>query len=274
MPAIETRDGTRIAYETFGEGRPLVLIPGLGASSRAWGGFPRALGDHCRAIAFDPRGFAGSPAPPSSITLDTMVSDLLDLLDSLSIPSADLFGVSMGGILARRFASLHGERTSRLILVSTPGRMTPWARHMLVLFEIMARRLSPREYVRMMSAMSLSPDSLDQNPRIAEDLESGLLPQEGEMDCILAQLRSLQSLPRPSGRGAGTRDVEPLPHRTLILAGRRDFLTPPTGVSDLRALFPNSEAVYLSGGHAALMENSQEGVVEILRFLRAGGTGA
>jgi pimeloyl-ACP methyl ester carboxylesterase len=258
---ITTGDGTRIAYEVFGSGYPLLLIPGLGASSRVWGAFPKAMGAHFRVIAFDPRGFGASEAPPSTISLTTLVTDIADLLTGLGVEKAHLFGVSMGGILAQRFASESPGRVGRLVLVSTTGRMSRWSRRMLDMFEIMARRLSPRDYVTVMGALSLSPAFFEAEKGRVADMENVLVPKESEMGAIRAQVEAIRSL------GADSASA-PIRTPTLVVSGRRDFLTPPAQARELHRSIPGAERLDLEGGHACLLENTEEGLVRILAFLR------
>lgn len=261
MPKARGRDGVELRYEVFGEGEPLLLIPGLGASMRVWGGFPRAMGAHARVVAYDPRGFGDSPAPPATISIESMIADIEAVWDAAGLERGALFGVSMGGILAQRFASLHPDRVSGLVLVSTTGRMTRWARRMLDLFTILAERLPPAEYVSVMASLSLSPESVEAGSSVAADLERGLLPSPEEMPNILAQVEALRVL--EDGRPGG-----PIRAPTLVLSGRRDLLTPPSSAEDLRRSIADARVEYLEGGHAALMEDTDTGMVAILAFLR------
>jgi 3-oxoadipate enol-lactonase len=53
--------------------------------------------------------------------LDGYVAHIEAILDTLEIDRAAICGVSFGGLIALRFAALVRERTSALILASTPG---------------------------------------------------------------------------------------------------------------------------------------------------------
>lgn len=262
MKSARVRDGTALQYEVYGKGHPLVLVPGLGASARVWGAFPQALGAWFRVVAFDPRGFGASPAAPETITMETMVSDLVDLLDALEIPRAHFFGVSMGGIVLQRLAAAHPDRVARLVLVSTTGRMSPWARRMLDVFEILTARLDPGEYVRVMAALSLSPAFFEGGRSKPEDFEKALEPRPEEMASIPPQIAAVRSI--AGEPPAADRIGAPV----LILSGRQDFLTPPFSAAALHAALPDARWVELEGGHACLMEATEEGLVHVLGFLR------
>jgi len=261
VPAITASDGTSIRVEIHGKGEPLVLIPGLGASARVWGSFPKAMGAHFRTVAFDPRGFGGSPADPAGISMDSMVSDLLAILDGLGLDRAHLFGVSMGGIVAQVFAARHPDRVRRLVLVSTTGNMSAWSLRMLDLFDLLVRRLEPEEFVRVMAPLSLSPATFESRPGRVPEFESALLPTAEEMGRIPAQIEAIRSL-------AGSSPARGIRAPALILSGKRDFLTPPENAGELRRLLPDAEFKALAGGHAFLMENIDEGILHILGFLR------
>jgi pimeloyl-ACP methyl ester carboxylesterase len=193
--------------------------------------------------------------------MESMLTDLIDLLDGLEIPSAHLFGVSMGGIIACKCASLHPDRVRKLILISTPGGMTPWSLRMLDVFELMCSRLSPEEYTALMAALSLSPSTFNDKAGRIPEFEKALVPTEDELANIPAQIEAVRSLGKSDS-------VPAVKAPTLILSGDRDFLTPPSCGTRLNEAIPGSVLVRLDGGHAALMECIEEGVVHILRFLR------
>lgn len=115
-------DGTRIAYESVGEGKPILLIHGF-ASSRAinwrgpsWYDWLNKAG--YRVIAFDNRGHGESDKPHERAAYDEalMTADALAVLDALGIPAADMMGYSMGGYLLIRLLHDQPRRVGRAIL--------------------------------------------------------------------------------------------------------------------------------------------------------------
>ncbi len=103
---VATPSGT-IAWREAGDGAPLVLLHGLGSSSKSWVAQYDGLATGRRVIAWDCPGYGGSEdlaaARPS--VADYAVA-LTHLLDALSLDDVDLLGHSMGGAHAGRFAAL------------------------------------------------------------------------------------------------------------------------------------------------------------------------
>lgn len=118
MPTIQTKHtrapATEIYYETYGEGRPVVLIHGWPLSGRMWEAQIDAL-RHAgyQVVAYDRRGFGQSGKTATGYDYDTFASDLKDLLDGLNLDDVTLVGFSMGGGEVARYAGLYGNRRVR-----------------------------------------------------------------------------------------------------------------------------------------------------------------
>jgi pimeloyl-ACP methyl ester carboxylesterase len=105
-------DGTPIAFEDEGEGRPLVLLHGL----MAHGGFfdrQRALADSFRLIRVDLRGHGQSRGGGTAADLEILADDVRRLVEHLDFEDAIGIGWSLGaavlwhvlaGPASRRFA--------------------------------------------------------------------------------------------------------------------------------------------------------------------------
>ncbi len=107
-------DGVTIRYLVEGEGEPVLLIHGLGASVHIqWGapGVIQALAKDYRVIAYDNRGHgrSGKPHDPERYGADT-VEDAVRLLDHLGIPKAHIVGYSMGALITNKLLVEHPDR--------------------------------------------------------------------------------------------------------------------------------------------------------------------
>lgn len=125
MAHFETRDGTRIFYNDWGSGEPVVFVHGWPFNADMWEYQTVPLAESgLRCIAYDRRGFGRSDQPWSGYDYDTFASDLSDLIEFLGLDRITLVGFSMGGGEVARYIGRHGgERVARAVLVSA---VTPY----------------------------------------------------------------------------------------------------------------------------------------------------
>jgi pimeloyl-ACP methyl ester carboxylesterase len=74
---------------------------------------------HFRTILLDNRGVGQSDVPPGPYPLATMAADAAAVLDAAGVDSADVYGVSMGGMIAQEFALQYPQRVRKLVLGCT-----------------------------------------------------------------------------------------------------------------------------------------------------------
>jgi pimeloyl-ACP methyl ester carboxylesterase len=109
--------GTR--FRIVGDGPPIVLIHGVGADLEMWTSLAAHLSRHRRVIAYDMQGHGESEKPAGPYALADFVRQLRRLAEDLALPSFDLLGFSMGGLVAQGFALEHPDLVNRLVLVNT-----------------------------------------------------------------------------------------------------------------------------------------------------------
>jgi pimeloyl-ACP methyl ester carboxylesterase len=111
--------------ETQGQGPPLLLLHGLGASSFSWRHNLTPLSRHFQVLAPDLPPHGRSPAPlDADYTLEALAAAVLKLLDRRGIARAALAGNSLGGSLALLLARRHPERISALVLLAPGAAVT------------------------------------------------------------------------------------------------------------------------------------------------------
>lgn len=120
MSFVETKDGVRLFYKDWGQGRPIVLIHGWPLNADMWEDQSLDLAAQgFRVIAYDRRGFGRSDQPFRGYDYDTLADDLAAVLDHLDLQDAVLVGFSMGGGEVARYMSRHqGKRVGKAVLVS------------------------------------------------------------------------------------------------------------------------------------------------------------
>jgi pimeloyl-ACP methyl ester carboxylesterase len=126
-----TRTSVRLYYEDHGQGPPLLLTHGYGASTGMWQPQIEALQESYRLIPWDMRGHGDSDSPDEQAlySQDHTVEDMRALLDHLNIEQAVLLGHSLGGFLSLAFHVAYPERVRALILQGCgPGYRNPASR--------------------------------------------------------------------------------------------------------------------------------------------------
>ena len=113
--------GYRRAFRIAGEGPPLLLIHGIGDSSRTWEQIIPLLAREHLVIAPDLLGHGGSDKPRADYSVAAYANGMRDLLAVLDIDKVTLVGHSLGGGVAMQFAYQYPERVERLALVSSGG---------------------------------------------------------------------------------------------------------------------------------------------------------
>jgi 3-oxoadipate enol-lactonase len=112
-------NGVRIYWEETGSGPPLLMIMGLGYSHEMWHRTTPLVSKHFRTILLDNRGVGRSDVPPGPYPIATMAADAAAVLDAAGVDSADVYGVSMGGMIAQEFALQYPRRVRKLVLGCT-----------------------------------------------------------------------------------------------------------------------------------------------------------
>jgi len=105
------------AYEWPGGGPAVVAIHGLTSNHTAWYPIADVLAGRHRLIAHDLRGRGNSEKPDKGYSLAEHSADLLGLLDHFGLARAIVMGHSLGAHIGVHFASHHGDRVTKLVLV-------------------------------------------------------------------------------------------------------------------------------------------------------------
>src|SRR3954464_8385731 len=114
----------KVGYRTFGSGRPLVMVMGLGGTMGSWDpAFLDALaaGRH-RIVLLDNEGVGKTTRLKGQLTIRRMADTTAGLIARLKLKQPDVAGWAMGGMIAQSVAVRHPKSIRRLILMATaPG---------------------------------------------------------------------------------------------------------------------------------------------------------
>ncbi len=104
-----------------GEGTPILCLPGLTANCRYMDNIGERLSPQFRVIAVDFRGRGDSDKTPNGYHFAQHASDIIGLLDTLSLDKVILLGHSYGAAISSYIASQNPDRVHRVILVDGGG---------------------------------------------------------------------------------------------------------------------------------------------------------
>ncbi len=259
-------------YELTGpeDGQVVVLIHGFSTPMFLWDpAVPALTAAGLRVLRYDLLGRGFSDRPRVTYNADLFDRQLLDLLDALGLSApVDLLGLSMGGVIAVRFADRHPERVRRLGLEDPAGfsvRVTPGA------FALFVPLLG--EALMGLAGNSLMVGGLpgdfyrpERYPEYYEKYKEQL-PYKGFKRAILSTMRhlNLSSLAEAYARvGAQGR-------RCLLIWGRQDATVPFATSEQVRAAIPQIEFHAIDeAGHIPHYERPEAVNPILIEFFRNG----
>jgi len=115
----ETHTAAGIAYERVGEGPPLLLIHGLGATRRIWRPQVERLASERELILVDMPGFGASPLLGEAPTPWAMAAAITAMCEEIGVARPHVAGNSLGGWVAVEIAKAGGAAS--LCLISPAG---------------------------------------------------------------------------------------------------------------------------------------------------------
>jgi poly(3-hydroxyoctanoate) depolymerase len=248
----------RVAIQLgHGDGKPLLLLNGLGANLELFQPFIDAL-DRLETIRVDLPGAGASPAPSRRLRFPDLARLVARMLDQLSYETVDVLGISWGGALAQQFALQYRARCRRLILVSTGTGAVMVPGHLSALLAL----ASPRRYQDPAYMAS-----------IAGRLYGGRLRSDPALAATFArEVRAgdTRGYYRQLLTGFGWTSIHWL-HRlrqpTLILTGRDDPIVPAVNGRIMAGLIPNSRLHVFNDGHLGLVTSAADLAPIVRAFL-------
>ncbi|HEY8562992.1 MAG TPA: alpha/beta hydrolase [Pyrinomonadaceae bacterium] len=258
----------KLFYETRGDGKPLILIPGFASGAWTWYRQTAAFAEDFRVVTFDPRGIGESRFAAAddakNLSLTTFVTDVLNLLDELKIERANVLGASFGGFVAQEFALRFPERLDKLVLACTSAG---GANHVKPDIEILRSftpdpNLAVGERIRKFIRPAFSDEFIKEH---AEEVEKVCRLRETNEVAEAVYAAQLQA--------AFTFDAEDrlsrIEHETLVISGDRDRVVPARNSFNLAEKLPRATLKIIeNGSHMLFVENAAEFNEIVSQFVR------
>jgi len=244
-------------YEQEGAGTDLVLIHGLGSDLHAWDADVPVLARYHRVLRFDVRGFGASDKPPGPYAPSLFARDLDALLSGCAVRDAHVLGISLGGVIAQRFALEYSSRVRSLVLVSTSSEVgvqaiAAWRR----LADMVERNGFDARSADASRAFSAG--FVQRHPEIVADV--GRRNAANDPRAYAAAARAVSDY-------HWTADLPRLRIPTLILQGADDQLTPPGGSVKMQRALPAARLLMVAdAGHNLPLEQPELFRASVLAF--------
>ena len=115
MPNTSEKYKTDYYYKKENDLNPIVFIHGVGLTKEIWIPQIEFFKDH-NILTYDLLGHGKTPLEKTQLNFDDFTKQLLNLIKELEISKIHLVGFSIGALIARHFASIHGDKLNSLIL--------------------------------------------------------------------------------------------------------------------------------------------------------------
>ena len=255
------------------ESKPVLLVHhgGPGADHSHYRPWLDALQDTVQIVYFDHRGTGRSGhADVSTYTLEQMANDVEALRLYLGIEAPILLGASFGGMVALQYAVRYPDSLSKLILADAAPSNT-FATSIERVAEV-----ASAEQMEMLTARFSGTSTPEQDARYLEvvgPLYYRTLPPLAEREAEHARIRGAYEVAEhvmknelPSYDVRAQLGAIHIP--TLVVAGRYDWVTPPSQSEEIVKGIPHAELhIFENSGHNPLVEETEEFLQTIARFI-------
>jgi pimeloyl-ACP methyl ester carboxylesterase len=251
----------QLAYREAGAGRPVVLLHAFPLSSAMWREQRELLGEVCRVITPDQRGFGGTPLGADEPSLRACADDVVELLDRLELGRVVLGGLSMGGYVAMELLRRAPERFEALLLCDTKASAdTPEAREGRLRTAQTAEREGTAELAETMLPALLGRTTLERRPVVVGRVRA--LIESAPGPAVAWASRAMAARPDSFEVLCAT-DVP-----ALVVVGDEDMLSPVAAAQEMVDALPQGRlAIVPEAGHLPAVEDPKAFAAAVTGFL-------
>jgi pimeloyl-ACP methyl ester carboxylesterase len=246
-------------YCVWGEGPPLVAVPGLAGGFELLGPLARVLASDWQVLSYQLRGEDDCFALRQRFGLGDLADDLREFLDWLGLERPPVLGVSFGGVLALELAARSPHRLGALLLQGVgprfePGLLQQVAGSVLSRYPLPADSPFVNQFFNLFFGGRQKP-----GPLVEFVTRQCWQTDQGVMAHRFGLVEHLDLRDRLGG----------VTVPTLALAGDRDLLVSAEGLREMGRRLPRGRTARLPRcGHFAFVTHPDLVGAEVRRFLR------
>jgi pimeloyl-ACP methyl ester carboxylesterase len=263
-----TAGGVQFAYRALGPegGVPVVFLTHLAAVLDNWD--PRVvdgIAAQHRVITFDNRG-VGASSGSTPRTIEAMASDAVTFIRALGFDQVDLFGFSMGGMIAQVIALEEPQLVRKMIIAGTgPAGGEGIENVTRITYLDVARGLVTRQDAKQYLFFTRTPNGR----RAGREFLARLKERTDDRDKDIS-IRSFRAQLKAIHRWGQQQpaDLARIHQPVLVANGESDRMVPTKNTVDLDRRLPNSQLVlYPDAGHGGVFQFHEDFVKRALAFL-------
>ena len=258
MPAAEI-GSARLHYEVSGPttGPVIVLVNSLGADLHMWDKVLPHLEKDFRVLRYDTRGHGFSTAPRIPSSIEQLSTDLLELLETISVDTFYLCGLSLGGLVGMWLGIHAPQKLLKLVLANTAARIGTREGWNARIAAVQSLGIAP--IVETTLGRWFTPKYREERPEEMNEIRKMIerTSAEGYIGCC-GVLRDTDL----------RTEIGAIETPCLVIAGCEDPATPPQDGRTLHTGLRNSEYLELNASHLSAWERSAEFADAILSFFR------
>jgi 3-oxoadipate enol-lactonase len=224
----------------------IVFCHALGGDLSMWDRQVAIFADRYRVLRYDVRGHGRSPEARSSLKLEDLGADVLELLDDQHLNRAHFCGLSLGGLVGQWLGLNAPERLLGLVLADTAPRM-----------------VTPEQWNERIQQIERHGMSAMAGATMERWFTERFRKAEPE---IVAHVRSILENTSPAGYIACAKvvreglvgDVAEISVPTLVMTGSFDTAAKPEDSKKMAAQIAGSQYVELDAAHISPIEASDQ----------------
>ena len=264
-----TAGGVDFAFRELGKehgGTPVVLLAHLAAVLDNWD--PRivdGIAARRHVIAFDNRGIGASSGSPSR-SMEQMADDAITFIKAKGFKQVDLFGFSMGGMIAQEVVLKDPQLVRKMILAGTgPAGGEGISNVAGVTFYDILRGFFTGQDAKQFLFFTRTPGGIEAGKAFLHRLNERVQSRDKEISvrAFLAQLEALRTWGQKQPA-----DLSVIQQPVLVANGDTDRMVPTTNTYDLARRLPSSTLiVYPDAGHGGIFQFHADFVPKAIEFL-------
>ena len=237
-------NGLNIDYTEIGEGQPILLLHGWGASYETYRGVINALKDRCRMVALNFPGCGNSETMAQPWDLDDYCNLVLKFMDLLGLDNPIMIGHSHGGRVTLKLVASGKVNPPKIVLLDSAG---------LIPKKTFKQKFRAKSFKTIKTILTLpviknySQDLLDKARKHYGSADYNAAPE------VLR--KTLVSLVNTDLRDI----IHNIKCPTLLIWGENDTATPLSDAKIIESLIPDAGLCVIKGtGHFSFCERPYE----------------